>query len=205
MNSAEAEAFRVLETLTMSVNLSRSIASLGAAVLAGALSLTALPATAQVYGYPSGGYQPGGSQDFYGYQRGVVCGDRCGDHREGRRYDRSYQGQVDQPGDYRCDAYWDRGRSDCDAGWRDQRAPWQRSSGRRYAPAYNGPAVYYGDYGRPDVVYSSAYEHNGHDHREYGQGGRSQQRINWCCAEYRSYDPATGYYIAYSGQPVFCG
>ena len=83
--------------------------------------------------------------------------------------------------------------------------PWQRSSGRRYAPAYNGPAVYYGDYGRPDVVYSSAYERHGHDHREYGQGGRSQQRINWCCAEYRSYDPATGYYIAYSGRQVFCG
>lgn len=176
---------------------------------------TAIPASAQVYGY-----QPGGAQDFYGYQQGAVCGDRCGDRRNDRRYssrDYSYQGQRDVPGDYRCDAYWDRGRTDCDARWRDQRAPWRRSSGYGYG-GYNpgGPQAYYGEYGRPDVVYSGggyggyasgqAYgDRYGHDHSGYATGGRDPQRINWCCAEYRSYDPRTGYYTAYSGRPVFCG
>jgi hypothetical protein len=184
---------------------------LTAFALAAPLLFSAAPSNAQVYGY-----RPGGAQDFYGSQQGAVCGEHCGDRRNERRYDRSYQGQVDQPGDYRCDAYWDRGRTDCDARWRDQRAPWQRSSGRRHTPSYGGSAVYYGEYGRPDLVYSgggydgyrpgTGYpDRYGHDHAQYGQGGRNQQRINWCCAEYRSYDPATGYYIAYSGQAVFCG
>ncbi len=188
---------------------------LTALALAAPLALSALPASAQVYGY-----QPGGAQDFYGYQQGAVCGDRCGDRRHDRRYssrDYSYQGQRDVPGDYRCDAYWDRGRTDCDARWRDQRAPWRRSTGYSYGGGYSyGNNVYYGEYGRPDVVYSGggyggyasgqAYaDRYGHDHGQYAVGGRDPQRINWCCAEYRSYDPATGYYIAYSGRPVFCG
>lgn len=29
--------------------------------------------------------------------------------------------QLDRPGDYRCDKFWDADRSDCGAGWRDQR------------------------------------------------------------------------------------
>ena len=177
---------------------------------------TAVPASAQVYG----GYQPGGAQDFYGYQQGAVCGDRCGDRRNDRRYssrDYSYQGQRDVPGDYRCDAYWDRGRTDCDARWRDQRAPWRRSSGYGYGGSnYGGSQAYYGEYGRPDVIYSGGGyggyasgqvygDRYGHDHSGYATGGRDPQRINWCCAEYRSYDPRTGYYTAYSGRPVFCG
>lgn len=193
------KSFGRLETLTMPTVSSR----LAAIALAAPLVLAALPSNSQVYDY-----RPGGPQDFYGYQQGAVCGDRCGDRLNVRRHDRAYQAQVDQPGDYRCDAYWDRGRADCDAGWRDQRAPWQRSSGRRHSATYGGPAVYYGEYGRPDVIYSGgsgALDRYGHDHAQYGQAGRSQQRINWCCAEYRSYDPATGYYIAYSGRPVFCG
>lgn len=182
-----------------------------ALALATPLLFAAVPSTAQVHGYP-----PAGAQDFYGYRQGAVCGDRCDDRRHERRYDRSYQGQADRPGDYRCDAYWDRGRTDCDAGWRDQRTPWQRTSGRRQPSYHGGPAVYYGEYGQPDVVYSATSygrhsqaarypDRYGHDHSQYGQGGRDPQRINWCCAEYRSNDPATGYYIAYSGQPVFCG
>lgn len=179
--------------------------------LAAAMVVAAAPASAQVYGY-----QPGGAQDFYGYQQGAVCGDRCGDRRNTRHYDRSYQGQRDVPGDYRCDAYWDRGRSDCDARWRDQRSPWRRNASHGYRPNAGGASAYYGEYGRPDVVYSgggyggysqgNAYpDPYGHDHGQYAHGGRDPQRINWCCAEYRSYDPATGYFTAYSGQRVFCG
>ena len=188
----------------------RSVWAALVVALATPILFAAVPAAAQVYDY-----QPGGSQDFYGYRQGAVCGDRCGDGRSGRRYDRSYQGQVDRPGDYRCDAYWDRGRTDCDAGWRDQRTA-SRRSGWRHTASYGGPAVYYGEYGRPDVVHSgggyggyapggSYPDRYGHDHAQYSQGGRDPQRINWCCAEYRSYDPATGYYIAYSGRAVFCG
>jgi len=167
-----------------------------ALALAAPLLFSAQPSTAQVYGYP-----PGGAQDIYG------------DPGHDRRHGRSYQGQADQPGDYRCDAYWDRGRTDCDAGWRDQRGPWQRSAGRRHSGSYGGSAVYYGDYGRPDVVYEGGSypgpdrygDDRGQDHGRYGQGGRDPRQIAWCCAEYCSYDPATGYYIAYSGRPVFCG
>jgi hypothetical protein len=183
---------------------------LAALTLAAAATLAAVPASAQVYGY-----QPGGAQDYYGYQQGSVCGDTCGNRRYARNYDRSYQGQRDVPGDYRCDAYWDRGRTDCDARWRDQRSPWRRNASQGYRN-YGGPGVYYGEYGRPDVVYSggsyggysqgNAYpDPYGHDHGQYAGGGRDPQRINWCCAEYRSYDPSTGYYTAYSGQRVFCG
>jgi hypothetical protein len=191
-----------------------SVSSRLVGLAAGALvAFAAVPSTAQVYGY-----QPGGAQDYYGYQQGAVCRDACGNRRYARR-DYSYHGQRDVPGDYRCDAYWDRGRTDCDARWRDQRAPWRRSSSSSYGRGgygYDGPSAYYGEYGRPDVVYSGGsyggYDQGnsypdpyGHDHGQYARGGRDPQRINWCCAEYRSYDPATGYYTAYSGQRVFCG
>ncbi|HEX8470490.1 MAG TPA: BA14K family protein [Brevundimonas sp.] len=194
---------------------SRQISTWAALALAAPLLFAADPSVAQVYGY-----QPGGAQDFYGYQQAAVCGDRCGRPHYERRYDRSHQGQVDRPGDYRCDAYWDRGRTDCDAGWRDQRRSWRRGDIQRQSPYHADRVVHYGEYGRPDVVYSgggygrysagaSYRDRYGHDHSQdrarYGQGERNPQRINWCCAEYRSYDPATGYYIAYSGEPVFCG
>ena len=34
-----------------------------------------------------------------------------------------------------------------------------------------------------------------------GYGSRS----DWCRANYRSYDPRTGYYRAYSGRRMYCG
>ena len=42
------------------------------------------------------------------------------------RYYETWRGQRDVPGDFRCDAFWDRGRTDCDAAWRDQRSWSQR-------------------------------------------------------------------------------
>lgn len=124
-----------------------------------------------------------------------------------------YNGQADRPGDYRCDAYWDRGRDDCDASWRDQR-PFvrQHSSGRGrhghsgggyvYQP-YNQGTQYWGAYGRPDQVYP------GHGYGGQvghpGAGWRDPSRTAWCAATYRSYDPVSGYYRAYSGRLVFCG
>ena len=32
----------------------------------------------------------------------------------------TWRDQLGIPGDFRCDAYWDRGRDDCDAAWRTQ-------------------------------------------------------------------------------------
>jgi hypothetical protein len=121
------------------------------------------------------------------------------------RYGYDFNGQRDRPGDYRCDAYWDRGRSDCDARWRDQR-PFARThvsdyrhapyrSDRRHPGQRDGQS-WYGAYGRPDRVYpAGGWQNVRHD----------DDRSAWCSARYRSYDPATGYYRAYSGRLIFCG
>lgn len=120
-----------------------------------------------------------------------------------------FNGQADRPGDYRCDAYWDRGRDDCGAGWRDQR-PFVRqysarghrghgSGGQGYR-AHDQGTPYHGAYGRPDLVFSGS-----------GYGGppsgtwRDHNRSAWCAARFRSYDPVSGYYRAWSGRLVFCG
>jgi len=115
--------------------------------------------------------------------------------------------QYDRPGDYRCDAYWDAGRDDCNADWRDQRRHSSRGiEGRghgRYGYGYGhgyraqvgGAAVYPGAWGRPDLVYPG-----GHD-----SAGRHGNRVAWCQARYRSYDPRSGYYRTYDGRRVFCG
>jgi hypothetical protein len=177
------------------------------AVAAAALGflLLAVPATAQTWSSQPYG-APAYSGQAYGQGYSSNCGSRCdGRHDRNQRRYNSYNGQQDRPGDYRCDAYWDANRTDCNAAWRDQR-PWRRTYSSSSRP-YRGPAVYPGEYGRPDVVYSGSQYggHHGHDHSAYGQYGRDPQRIDWCCAEYRSYDPATGYYTAYSGERIFCG
>jgi len=38
-----------------------------------------------------------------------------------------------------------------------------------------------------------------------GGGGGYGSRSDWCRSNYRSYDPRTGYYRAYSGRLVYCG
>ena len=101
---------------------------------------------------------------------------------------------------------------------------WQRNTAHRPTHGHGygnsgsygyGGAVYPGPYGNPDVIHSGGghggggygggyRDAYGHDHSNHGYG-RDPQRIGWCCAEYRSYDPNTGYYVAYSGERVFCG
>lgn len=142
----------------------------------------------------------------------------AGDHRRGDHD--SVWAQRDIPGDYRCDAYWDRGRDDCDARWRDQRryassGSWRhrdhRPAGRRhhyrpyghdygygygYGYGRGGAEAYYGAYGRPDVVYGGS---------GYAAAGRDPARMAWCRATYRSWNPVTGEYLARSGRRIFCG
>ena len=96
--------------------------------------------------------------------------------------------QRDRPGDFRCDAYWDRGRDDCDAAWRTR---YLRHDGRDY-------------------------RHDGHRHhrraryweprpRHAPPVWRDPARMDWCARTYRSWDPYTGYYLGYSGRYHFCG
>lgn len=125
----------------------------------------------------------------------------------------SWWSQRDRPGDYRCDAYWDANRTDCHARWRDQ-GPYRTAYGygrsyshgrvaydyNRYAHAVRaGGDAWNGAYGRPDIVYP------GSGHARDGYGARDPRRVDWCRWNYRSYNPATGYYRAYSGRLVYCG
>lgn len=157
----------------------------------------ALPAAAQTWGHPD-------------QVRSWSSAGRHGD----------YNGQQDRPGDYRCDAYWDRAREDCDARWRDQPPFRAHGSSRRFErlPYYGGfgsyayqpygqGVQYYGAYGRPDQVYPGS----GYGGRVVGYSGgghadrRDPGRSAYCASRYRSYDPVSGYYRAYSGRLVFCG
>lgn len=135
--------------------------------------------------------------------------------------------QMDRPGDYRCDAFWDANRTDCGARWRDQRhraGYAARNAGYGYRQVYGQasygystrgyprrgygratyaePNVYHGAYGRPDLVYPGAGGRYGHADRG---GARDPYRVNWCLSRYRSYDPNSGYYRAYSGRLIYCG
>lgn len=186
-------------------------------ILAAGLVLAGAPATAQSWW---DGHRNSGS----GHQRG-------GSNWAPSAFD--WRSQLDRPGDYRCDAFWDANRNDCGASWRDQRhrtsrAAWNTGYGRdRYDQGYGygygrghgyrrgygdaawngggygqgGGSAYYGAYGRPDVVYP------GGGRTRYGNwsGGRDGGRVDWCRANYRSYDPDSGYYRAYSGRLVWCG
>jgi hypothetical protein len=189
---------------------------------AGCALAAAAPAAAQSWGYNSG----------YGHQRGRS-------NWAPSAFD--WRSQLDRPGDYRCDAFWDANRTDCGARWRDQRrrvSPQARRDyralagyggnygyGYSYGHGYDGRystrrrgyggygygyghgygqagTAYYGAYGRPDVVYPDG--RGGYGRHDYG-GGRDPGRIDWCRATYRSYDPSSGYYRAYSGRLIFCG
>ena len=199
-----------------------------ALILAAGLVLTAAPAAAQSWERNSG----------YGHHRG-------GSNQAPSAFD--WRGQLDRPGDYRCDAFWDANRTDCGARWRDQRhrvspqarRDWRALAGYggnqgRYGYAYghghdggyatrrrgygygygqgygygydhgrgSAGTAYHGAYGRPDLVYP------GGGHGGYGgaaHGGRDPGRVDWCRANYRSYDARSGYYRAYSGRLIFCG
>ena len=122
--------------------------SLTPLILAAGLALAGTPAAAQSWGSNSG----------YGHHRG-------GSNWAPSAFD--WRSQLDRPGDYRCDAFWDANRTDCGARWRDQR--------HRVSPQarrdYRALAGYGGNHGR----YSYAYGH-GHDgrystrRRGYGYG-----------------------------------
>lgn len=92
--------------------------------------------------------------------------------------------QRDRPGDFRCDAYWDRGRTDCDAAWRTRGL----ASERGVQP--------YGHYGPHHPVPRPRHAPPVH---------RDPARMDWCAWRFRSYDPRTGYYLTYSGHYRFCG
>ncbi len=190
-----------------------------ALLLVAGAALVAGPAAAQSWGHNSG----------YGHQRG-------GSNAVPSTFD--WRSQLDRPGDYRCDAFWDANRTDCGARWRDQRSrvsPQARRDYRslagyggynhgryaggsyryddRYQTRRRGYGygygetgnTYYGAYGRPDVVYGGGGR-GGYGGHGYGSGGgRDPGRIDWCRATYRSYDPGSGYYRAWSGRRVFCG
>lgn len=133
-----------------------------------------------------------------------------------------WRSQLDRPGDYRCDQFWDANRNDCGDPRRDQRrrvspqarsdyhalAGYGRGQGwshnrRGYGSGYGhaeGSTTYHGAYGRPDHVYPGSGTSYGGYSGSYGGG-----RADWCRATYRSYDPATGYYRGYSGQLIYCG
>ena len=222
-----------------------------ALIAATGLALVAAPAAAQSWGgtYDSGysrgdsyrTYDSGyGERPYYsGYGDGSY-GDRYSDRRSNAvpsNFD--WRSQLDRPGDYRCDSFWDANRDDCGARWRDQRhraSPQARRDYRQlagygdrgrgygygyghgrygYAPrrgygaAYDygghaqGSTTYHGAYGRPDHVYPGGGVSYGGGGGGYDSGYGS--RSDWCRANYRSYDPRTGYYRAYSGRLVYCG
>jgi len=208
-----------------------------ALLLAAGLMAAAAPVSAQTWG---GTYDSRITYSGYGEPDGYGYGHRSDWNAAPSSFD--WRSQLDRPGDYRCDAFWDANRSDCGAGWRDQRrrvSPRARSDYRQlagysrdgygghadgsygynrygygggyghgsstrtrgYGSSYGydqGGAAYYGAYGRPDLVYPAGG-------RSYSSHGSQGGRADWCRANYRSYDPRTGYYRAYSGRLIYCG
>lgn len=201
-------------------------------LFAAGLVLASAPALAQSWGGTyDGGYTYGGDRfdGEYGQRH----------RRDGNAVPSTFdwRSQLDRPGDYRCDAFWDASRTDCGDRWRDQRrrvspearrdyrqlAGYARDGygyghqrygpnpspgrGRGYGSAYGygagynqGGEAYYGAYGRPDFVYPDG----GRRYVASGYGSYSN-RGDWCRANYRSYNPHTGYYRAYSGRLIYCG
>jgi hypothetical protein len=126
-----------------------------AVILAAGLAL-ASPAAAQSWGHNSG----------HGYQRSYS-------NHAPSAFD--WRSQLDRPGDYRCDAFWDASRNDCGARWRDQRhrvSPQARRDYRALA-GYGGNHGRYG-YGRGhgyDGRYSTRRRGYGYGYGQvYGRG-----------------------------------
>jgi len=209
------------------------------ALIAAGLALAAAPAAAQSWGgtYDSG-YRSDGSRSYDSHYGARSYEDDHGHRRRSNAAPSTFdwRSQLDRPGDYRCDQFWDAGRDDCGARWRDQRhraSPqarrdyrqlagygdhgWAYGQGygrygyaprRGYGSAYDhgharGSTTWHGAYGRPDHVYPGGGVSYGGHGGGYNDGYGS--RSDWCRANYRSYDPRTGYYRAYSGRLVYCG
>ena len=119
-------------------------------ILAAGFALAAAPAAAQSWGHTSG----------YGHQRG-------GSNWAPSAFD--WRSQLDRPGDYRCDAFWDANRTDCGARWRDQRHRVSAQARRDYRAL----AGYGGNHGRYGYAYGHGYGHDGRystRRRGYGYG-----------------------------------
>lgn len=112
-------------------------------ILAAGLALAAAPAAAQSWGHNSG----------HGWQRG-------GSNAAPSAFD--WRSQLDRPGDYRCDAFWDANRTDCGARWRDQR--------HRVSPQARRDYRALAGYGGNDGRYGRAWDHG------YGRDGRYPTR-----------------------------
>jgi hypothetical protein len=208
-------------------------------ILAAGLTLAAAPAAAQTWG----GTYDQRYQTYDSGHGGFRSYDRRHDYRGSNAVPSAFdwRSQLDRPGDYRCDAFWDANRSDCGDRWRDQRhrvspqarrdyrglAGYSHGSGQRRYDSYGygyghsgyersystrgyggawdharGSTTWHGAYGRPDHVYpSGGVSYGGYTGYNSGYSSRS----DWCRANYRSYDPRTGYYRAYSGRLVYCG
>ena len=196
------------------------------------LSLSAAPAVAQSWG---GTHDPGYRSGEHFSLDPVGYGERPYEGGHGIRRSNAvpstfdWRGQLDRPGDFRCDRFQDANRDDCGAGWRDQRrqaslqawrndhhphgdshdgsgrGPSGYANQRGYGAAWNhgharGSTTWHGAYGRPDHVYPGSgvvYSH--------GYAGGYGSRADWCRAHFRSYDPRTGYYRAYTGRLIYCG
>ena len=182
-----------------------------ALIAAAGLSLSALPAAAQSWsGTYDAGYRGGDSYNSYDSGHGErpwQGGYEQRSHNDGYRARRSnavpsnfdWRSQLDRPGDFRCDQFWDANRNDCGARWRDQRrqaSPQARrdyrelagsgrdgsghgrygyGSRRGYGSADNyghaqGSTTYHGAYGRPDHVYPGGGTSYGGYSGGYGGG-----------------------------------
>ncbi|MFA4894013.1 BA14K family protein [Brevundimonas sp.] len=146
----------------------RRFALLTAAVLA----LSSASAAAQSW---SGTHESRYGDQSYGDRDGY--GRRSGWSAAPSTFD--WRSQLDRPGDYRCDAFWDASRIDCGAAWRDQRrrvSPQARSDYRDLA-GYGRDG--YDRYGEGRYGYNGGYGRSGypgprgHGSAEggYGQGG----------------------------------
>ncbi|MGV8928780.1 MAG: BA14K family protein [Brevundimonas sp.] len=218
-----------------------------ALIAAAGLTLVAAPAAAQTWGGTyDGGYRGGDTSRSYDtdYRQQSYGGGYGYRSSNAVPSNFDWRSQLDRPGDYRCDQFWDASRDDCGARWRDQRrraspqaqrdyrelAGYGRDrygygqysrghygyAGRRgYGTAYNqghaqGSTTYHGAYGRPDHVYPGGGTSYGGYVGGYASGysggySAGGSRADWCRATYRSYDPSSGYYRAYSGRLVYCG
>ncbi|MEY3293158.1 MAG: hypothetical protein RJB12_929 [Pseudomonadota bacterium] len=200
------------------------------------LSLSAVPAVAQSWG---GTHDPSdrSGDRFSPYPTGY--GERAYPGGYGARRSNAvpsnfdWRGQLDRPGDFRCDRFQDANRDDCGAGWRDQRrqaglqawrndrepdgdrhddsgrGPYGYANQRGHGAAWNqdharGSTTWHGAYGRPDHVYPGRGVVYSRGHAG-GYNTSYGSRADWCRANFQSYDPRTGYYRAYTGRLIYCG
>jgi hypothetical protein len=138
-----------------------------ALLLAAGLTASAVPAAAQTWG---GTYDSGYSDSQYGEHDGYSYGRRSDWNAAPSNFD--WRSQLDRPGDYRCDAFWDANRDDCGAGWRDQRHRVSRQARRDYRDlaGYRRDGYGYDGDGHDRYGYHGRYGGYGYSTRHRGYG-----------------------------------